>query len=242
MSISFSEFQRLLGADPANQDPAFLQARQSSAEFIEAARAADRLERQLRAAMALPAPADLVSELRKLTISKPSSRSPHWGVWAMAASVLLVVAIAGLNWRAVAPGPQWDSVESYVVDHYGADGAVLLEKATLEQAGDANQILAPFSVSLTPEMAQRVGFVKYCPTPDGRGVHLVLNTEQGAVTIMFMPKTGVVDGQVMTFDDMQALLVSLIHGSAAIIGTRTQQLSGLRSAVQESFVFANVDT
>lgn len=240
MSISFSEFERLLGADPANQDPAFLEARQSSTEFVEAARAADRLEQQLRAALALPVPADLVIDLHKLAASKPS-RLPHWRVWAMAASVLLVVTIAGLNWRAVAPGAEWESVESYVVDHYGADGAMLLERATREQAGDANEILAPFSVSLTPEMVRQVGLVKYCPTPDGRGVHLVLNTEQGAVTIMFMPKTHVIDGQVMAFDDMQALLVSLIHGSAAIVGTRAQQLSGLHSAVKESFVFANVD-
>jgi hypothetical protein len=189
--------------------------------------------------MALPVPADLTSMLQNLATAEPS-RHTHWHLWAMAASVLLVVAVAGLNWRA-APGPQWDSVESYVAGHYAADGAMLLEKATSDKAGDANAILAPFNVSLTPEMIQQVGYVKYCPTPDGRGVHLVLNTEQGAITVMFMPKTNVIDGKEMTFDDMHALLVSLASGSAAIVGTRAQRLSTLQSSVQESFVFNTAD-
>jgi hypothetical protein len=51
-----------------------------------------------------------------------------------------------------------------------------------------------------------------------------------------MPATEVIDRETLEFDGMQALLVRLEKGSAAIIGTGSQDISALYSFVQDSII------
>ena len=46
MSMNFSEFKKLLGADPRNSDPETLRARESGPEFEEAAAEAEAFEKK----------------------------------------------------------------------------------------------------------------------------------------------------------------------------------------------------
>jgi len=83
-------------------------------------------------------------------------------------------------------------------------------------------------------LAGRIKFIKFCPTPDGRGAHMIVSTDQGPMTIIFMPNTQVSDGKMVTFDQMHAFLVDLKQGSAAIIGTQSQAVESLEAVVRES--------
>jgi hypothetical protein len=47
MSMNFSEFKKLIGADPWSQDPEVLRARNSAPEFEQAAGDAEAFERKL---------------------------------------------------------------------------------------------------------------------------------------------------------------------------------------------------
>jgi hypothetical protein len=76
--------------------------------------------------------------------------------------------------------------------------------------------------------------IKYCPTPDGKGVHMVLNTEQGPVTLIYMPETEVIEGEMLRVDDVEAVLVSLPRGSAALLGVGIQQEPALVALVHDS--------
>ena len=78
--------------------------------------------------------------------------------------------------------------------------------------------------------------IKYCPTPDGKGVHMILNTETGPVTVFYMPDTQVTDKELLAFDNMEAILVDLQSGSAAIIGPDQQLISSLYNLVQDSIL------
>ncbi len=40
-------------------------------------------------------------------------------------------------------------------------------------------MLAEFGADVAPALAGIVSVIKQCPTPDGKGVHMVLNTERG---------------------------------------------------------------
>jgi len=231
--MNFSEFIFKLGAEPESKDPEFLLARDAGEEFREAARESDELERRLHRALNIPAPANLFNDLTGLAATDPAPR-PRWQLFAMAASVLVVVAVAGLTWRANTGG--WESVEQYVQEHYSHDGTMLLGRAEGHRAEDVNAVLAQFGVSLAPEIIDQVGLIKYCPTPDGQGAHLVLNTDQGAVTVIFMPETAVNDGEMLQFDGVEAQLVALRSGSAAIIGTTYQNVASLHGRVQQGFL------
>jgi len=241
MSMDFSEFIRQLGADPGNRDPEILRARQSSPEFLQAAEEADALEEKLSRAIDLPVPDDLLERI--LAISKGTTaapgNTPWWQSMALAAGILVAVGVAGVTWNL---NRGWESVEEYVTDHYLHDGAGLVAKAGARASSDVQKIFSRFDVEATPALADIISVIKICPTPDGKGVHMVLNTADGPVTVIYMPNTEVTDLETLEFEGMQALLVRLDKGSAVIIGTESQGISELYSVVQNSIVaeFGNV--
>jgi len=234
MSMNFSEFKRLLGAEPRSGDPEFQRARHSSPEFEEAAADAERFETKLERATLIPAPDGLMKDIMAIS-QQPSepAKSKGWWPLALAASILLAVGAAGITWNM---NRGWDSVEDYLVYHYRHDGEKLMAQVDGGTASDVQTILAELDVQASPALADIIGVIKYCPTPDGKGVHMILNTETGPVTVIYMPHTRVTDGEMLAFDNVEAVLVELQSGSAAIIGPDRQLISSLSAIIQDSLV------
>jgi len=233
--MEFSEFRRLLGADPSSQDPSFLQARDSSNEFRAAASEAEQFEEQLQRALAVQAPSDLAELLYAIPRSGQHTRMQrsNWR-FAVAAALLIAVGAAGLTWRM---NTGWDSVDDYVADHFRHDGSEMLAMAAgAPLPVDVGAVLAEFGMAASPALAGIVSVIKTCPTPDGKGIHMVLDTAQGLVTVIYMPNTPVTDGEHILFDDHDAVLVALRSGSAVIIGSDSQQVAGLDSLIREALV------
>lgn len=236
MSMDFSEFKRKLGAEPLGRDPEIRAARESSPEFEAEARAAEELEAKLARSFDLPAPEDLLDRILDIPRQARPPRSTRWRSLAMAASLLVAVGAAGLVWNA---NRGWDSVEQYVVEHYRHDGPRMITSLEHSDRQQVQSILAEFDVQASPALAEIVGVIKFCPTPDGRGVHMVLNTEAGPVTVIYMPKTPVQDRETLEFDNVEAMLVELESGSAAIIGAGAQGIQDLHALVHDSIVPLN---
>jgi len=231
--MNFSEFKKLIGADPWNQDPETLRARNSAPEFEKAASDAEAFERKLQSAMNVQAPADLLADIKNIT-HQPTKRR-NWMPLALAASLVIAVGAIGMVWK---QSQQWDSVEAYLADHYSHDG-----DDTLAHSSDASEqdiaemtgrIMASLNASAGQQLTGRIKFIKYCPTPEGRGAHMVVSTDQGPMTIIFMPGTQVTDGEMVEFDQMHAYMIDLEHGSAAIIGRRSQPVKSLETLVRNS--------
>ena len=237
MSMNFSEFKKLITADPRNRDPEVLRARQSAPEFEAAAAEAEAFQEKLESAVHIQPPTDMLDQIK--AISKQPVRQKSWIPLALAASFLVVLGTAGLVWK---QSHQWESVEAYVADHYSYDGGSVMAKAGEEfSEKDVYKILAKLDATADEQLAGRIKFIKYCPTPDGRGAHMVVSTDQGPMTIILMPKTQVTDGEMVEFDQMHALLVNLDHGSAAIIGERSQNVENLVAMVRDSLKTGLVD-
>ena len=230
--MNFSEFIKLLGADPASQDPEFLRARNSSPEFVEAAARSDRFERQLHRALEVKQPDHLLRDVYNLADATPTTRS-IWRHYAVAAGVLLVVALAGITWRMSVLEP---SVGNYLAMHYAFDGAELLARGEGQAAANIAEVLDTLSMGLEPGFAATVSFIKFCQTPLGIGAHLVVNTATGPVTVLFMPGVKIKDREMLEFDGLQAQLVSVTGGAVAVIGTPNQQVGDYHALVQHSFV------
>jgi len=240
MSMNFSEFKRKLGAEPRNEDPEFLRARHSSPEFEEAAEAADRFEAKLERAASVPLPEGLIDDILAFVEHSPErSARRNWWPMAVAASVLIAVGAAGLGWKM---SHSWESVEEYLVDHYRHDGDKMLVMAGESNADNVQAVLSKLDVSAAPALAEIVSVIKYCPTPDGKGVHMVLNTENGPVTVIYMPHAEVTDGEMLAFDNVEALLVDLQSGSAAIIGAGVKGVSELYTLVQTSIIPTSINS
>jgi len=233
MSMNLSEFIRQLGTDPNSQDPEFLRVRDSAPEFVQAANESTQFERKLARAVAVPVAPNVLADLKETT--RTTAGGPiRWRYYAMAAGVLLAITAAGITWRMNAL--KFASVEQYVAYHYHHDGEDVLARANGQRADNIEEVLSGFNVKLAPGLAGMVSLIKFCPTPAGMGAHLVVNTSSGPVTIIFMPDTVVADGEMLAFDGMQAQLVGLGRGSAAVIGTSSQNVAELHELVQSSFI------
>ena len=234
MSMDFSEFLRRLGADPGDQDPEFVSARQSGVEFEQAALEAEAFERQLQRATRLPAPDGLLDLILK--ISSENGPAPasgrRWRYLALAASLVMAVGAAAITWNL---NRGWKSVDEYAMDHYRHDGEAMLLRTDAVSEQDIREFFTQFDVTAAPGLADIISVIKYCPTPDGTGIHMVLNTSEGLVTVIYMPATGVTDHERMTFDNMNALYVSLEKGSAIIISPQ-QDVESLYALVQQSII------
>jgi hypothetical protein len=236
MSMDYSEFKRLLGADPASRDPDFLAARNSSPEFEQAARAADEFERKLNHALRIAAPEDMLGSILAIADRTGVERATpprRWAPFALAASLLMAVGAAGIVWNL---NRDTESVEDYLVAHFAMDGSLLEAKAAGQSATNVQSILAEVNFKARPEFAGQVGFIKYCPTPDGKGVHMVLNTERGPVTVILMPATTVDDRGDLLENGMEARILSLDRGSIAVMGADAAAVEIVASSARESIL------
>ena len=228
--MNFSEFKKLIGADPWNRDPETLRARNSAPEFETAAAQAEAFEEKLQSALHIAPPAGLLNSIK--TISRQPVQRRNWMPMAMAASILIAVGAIGTVWK---QSRQWDSVEAYLAEHYAHDGGSLIARGTdIVAEQEITRIMASLGASADQQLSGQITFIKFCPTPQGRGVHMVVNTEQGPMTVIFMPEIQVNDGELVRFDQMQAFLVNLEHGSAAIIGGQSQSLESMETMVRQS--------
>lgn len=214
--MDLSEFKRRLAAEPGRMDAEMQAARRAGPEFEAAAAEAERLEALLRRALALPVPADLAAGLVADLPASPRARR-GWLGWPAALAAGLLLAL-GATAVLMSQRPHWDSVEDYVVEHYRHDGARTVAMLGAAGAPPVERLLAEFRLSAEPALAGVIGVIKACPTPGGRGVHMVLDTQQGPVTVIYMPGTQVTDRALLAFDDVEAMLVDMPGGAAAIIG------------------------
>jgi hypothetical protein len=230
MSMNFSEFKELLGADPMNVDPETLRARASGPEFEQAATEAEAFEQKLKSAVDISVDTEsLVSDILAVR-ETPSRRSPVW--MAMAASVVMVTGVVAYLWDGIV---QPDTVEEYVVQHFNHDGEKLLAKA----GGPVNTekvsaMMARWDLQAAPELMNRVTFIKKCITINGTGAHMIVQTDNGPVNLLVMPNTQVTDRALVSFDNMQAHLIALGGGSAAIIGRDDQSVSAIDALIRGS--------
>lgn len=230
MSMNFSEFKKLIGADPGNRDPEILRARQSAPEFEAAALDAEVFEKKLQAAVRIEPPADLLNQVQ--AIGRTPVRRRNWISLAVAASLLVAVSAGGLYYRHT---HYWNSVESYVARHYAHDGTTVIGRASVKMSdGDVEKVLARLDATADKTLSGRIMYIKFCPTPDGRGAHMVVSTDQGPMTVIYMPEIQVSEGEIVRFDQMHATLVNLEQGSAAIIGKQSQKVDGLVAMVRGS--------
>jgi hypothetical protein len=152
-----------------------------------------------------------------------------------------VLLVAGLGaWLAVTPRLP-NTLPEYLAAHYRHDGGQVLARATDEPAANVERILARFDLVATPELAGRIGYIKFCPSLHGKGAHMVVRKGDGWVTVLYLPGVQAQEGMLVPFDDQRALLVSLPGGAAAIIDSDNSDDTQLAVLLRDSLLPVSVD-
>lgn len=193
---------------------------------------------------ALRVPVDEEALVQSLLAIPDESRRrfepPHW--LALAASVFILVGVSGLLWISVQPGNA-PSVADYVAQHYAHDGEAVLARAGEQAtAEDVQAVLTRLGVRASEALAGEVQFIKFCPTPDSRGAHMILGTEEGPATVIFMPAVRVDEPVLLRLDGVNAQVIALDRGAAAIIGVSDSAADQLRTRLQDGMKPLGADT
>ena len=194
---------------------------------------------QIAKAMQLSVPALKLPELptintanvTPLAARKPLSR-PVW--FAMAASVLFAIAMVV---RMLGVGVTYDSLGEEILAHLDHEPYAL--RVTSTPVSDRKlQKVVPTNVA---EMHHDTGLITYAQTCviDGKRVpHLVIQGENGPVTILLMPEQGLAAAETLEGENIQGVILPVGNGSIAIIGTREESLDRIEKSVLDSVTWS----
>jgi len=230
--MNLLEFKRQLMTAPRERTGEMRQARAQGGEFALAAAESDRFESALERALRVPVPNGLAdSIILAQSFREPESSNWHWPQFsAIAASLALAVALVTF----VVVGRQGEGpldMQTYLAGHWAHDGPQVMAAATTQPSSldRIEYVFSELGVQLSPELMQRVRVSKFCPTPDGAGAHVVLATDQGPVTMYYMPRTRVPQAPTsFTLNGgMESTVINLERGSLALVaeaGVKTLEL------------------
>lgn len=242
MPMDLETFKERLLADPECRTPEMAEARDSSPEHAEAAAAALAFESELKTAFDVRPPAGLAERIieRQRQENHPARQNATPWMWATAAALVLAVGSITFHFTghpedAAGHGDVW----SHLAWHWEMDGVETLQASQTSPttAEEVREVLASLGVEADPALLEQVSLGKFCPTPDGRGAHIVLESDDGPITLMIMPNTHVphAPASAMLDDGTQSWVVNLEHGSMAVIAEPDRNAGDIARELQRKF-------
>lgn len=254
--MKLAEFKRRLMTNPGDRSDEMRAAR-TREEHAELVSLSDRFEARLKQALDVPVPHALAERIiLDQSLSNPAPSRGHfhalqWG--AIAATLALAVAITTFNMagRETAEGPHvagasvpsMEQLRQHINWHWEKDGPQVLAAAesSSPEVTRVERVFAEFGLQLSPTLLGQVRASNICPAPNGSGAHVVLHTDQGPVTVYYMPRTRLPTSpaEMTVGPDQQVLMINLERGSMALIGPPGARMPDLADAIVEQLEFAN---
>ena len=206
-----STYRRSMLADPRDPDADLREHRETCRECAAYTEKLLSFESRLGRAVRVELPDAAATPLRAKAAPRAALSRKNW--FAMAASVLLAVVVAGALWLA-SPGP---SLAADVVTHMGGEPGAWLQTDVPVPGAELQGVLQDSHVRL----GAGAGVVSYASSCAFRGhhvPHLVIQTESGPVTVMVLVHERV--QKPVSFDEQgyRGVIVPVAgHGSLAVL-------------------------
>jgi hypothetical protein len=236
-------YRRAMMADPHDPEAGVREHRESCQDcklFTEQLlRFESRLDRALR--VDLPAQGDAIAQVvplrGKYSLRARRGLKGRKGWFAMAASVLLAVVVAGVLWLS-APGP---SLAADVVTHMGGEPEAW-RRTDVPVTSDELQAVLHDSHLRLGNGADPVSYAQSCGFRGHHVPHLVIQTESGPVTVMVLVHEHV--QKTVRFDEQgyRGVIVPVAgHGSLAVLtrgpDTDLKTVEHIAARVQGSIIW-----
>jgi hypothetical protein len=235
------EFRRLTLVDPETQDSGYRRHRRDCAACRDYAAVSTDFEADLREAMTIAVPDDLVPRvlLAQAIAVEKAPRRPWFGSrafpgLALAASLLLLVAAGWLGMRDGGSPPL--SLSAEVVAHIEAERDYLTKTGEVGEARLA-ALLEGFGARVRHGGLGRVSYAGACEIRNRKGVHLVLQGERGPVTVLYLP--GEAPGVIERFeqDGFSGELLPVGRGSLAVVGEQGEALEAIITNLEQAIAW-----
>lgn len=213
------QFRHRLMADPDDRSEAFLHHAEHCPRCQEEYRRSQKMERDLHQALGMSPPQGLRERIimQGRFRSAQQTRRRYAQLGAIAAVLLLCAGLVFQFSGMTEPG-----LEHQVIDHI-AHEANLIQGPASHWVDEArvNALLQ----SLGGHIDGKIGRVRHagrCHMGKGDGLHLVLQGEQGAVTLFLMPRQAVDSAIPIQAGNLQGLILPHQGGSIAVVGQRDE--------------------
>lgn len=208
--MNCSDVRFALAADPSNLDAEVARHLDSCAACAAYAQDMRVLDERLRKAMNVPAPA-ITLPRAPLAAAVAVPRSNRARQFALAASVAGVALLVGLMWIGV---PR-QSLASAVVAHMAHEPQAWVRSEAMPEDSVA-QVLAGSGVALRDGLPG-ISYANSCWFRGRYVPHLVVQTAEGPVTIMVLPREEVAARVAFDEEGYRGVLVPAQRGSIAVL-------------------------
>lgn len=215
-----SDARFALAADPSNMDPQLAEHLDSCEPCAAYARDMLALDRRLLDAMTVPVPAIDLPSGPYIAASAPPRRHVTRRL-ALAASIAGVAVLAGMLWIGV-PRP---SLASAVVAHMAHEPEAWTSTDWMPEAA-VRQVLSRSGVSLQAGMPG-ISYAHSCWFRGRHVPHLVVQTPDGPVTIMVLPREDVAGRVAFDEGGYRGVLVPAKRGSIAVLARDVADLDAV---------------
>jgi hypothetical protein len=229
--MNYFEFKQQLMVDSFTQDEEFHRLRKEDLHCARAYEEAMVFEKTLKLAFHTKVPSNLKDSI---ILRQATSHTVQRSIkkYAIAATIFISFIVVSSAWYFQKPS----TVEQFIIAAIKSESNVSLSEKPIPLE-EVKKIFAGYQTAVGDDLG-KVRFIHDCHTPGGLGVHMVVATEAGPVTVYYMPKTKL-DKDRINFDtnNDKVVLVAMEKGSVAIIAHTSQQLAAVEPMLQNNLFF-----
>lgn len=210
--MNCEELRTLVGAEPNTTRPdvlAHLEQCSECARYREEMQAMDRL---IYRALSVDVPAPAVEVPRSNPRIRPRT-SPR--IWRMAASLLVTAGLVAITSIWLLSPRQSFAAEA--IQHIQEESNSLVRTSNVVSAERLEKVLGAARLRLKPGAAH-VSYASPCTFRGHLSPHLVVQTEQGPVTVLVVPKAPHQEWQQVNEEGFQGVIVPAPRGVIVVLG------------------------
>lgn len=227
------EFRRKAIIDPERQSKGFLQkAHESKAnlQFVE-----DQLDFQhtLSKTLQVDVPDNLSDRIilsQQLAEHNKTCRIQQYYRYAAVVAAIIVLALGSTLFLPTQNNPQ--QFTQQIIDHLYEDTHALNVNMDIPK-NSIDSMLASYGGKLSAPIGN-VSFLGHCIIGKHTGIHLVLRTPQGLVTVIILPTDTIQDEQQIADNQFKGVIYPSHKGSIAIISEATETIAATRERIEHS--------
>lgn len=229
--MNSTELKKTIMADPLHLSSEQLAQIAADQELNEVYEQSLALNEHILNATDLPVSPALEKRLLDIPACNDASKAnvfllkpPQW--FALAASLVLMLA---LSWFWVP-----SDLETFVVAHIHHEPESLMVDHNVSES-DQVSLFSEYGYDLKQSLGN-VTFFERCPMINRSGIHMVVETPTGRVTVLFMPGEQVDDMVRIQSNGLEGYAINLKNAAIAIVGQPGQQLQSVENQLRKAIL------
>jgi len=231
------EFRKSATIDPDNHDPEFLKKKYQTQHNTRFADEQQAFNQVLLNTLTITTPDNLSERIilnQQLSEHKLQRRKKHqkqwrnWLVGSVAASLIIAFSIQLLIPATV----DSEQLAQQVISHVHEDTHALNVRMDVPKSS-IDTMLASYGGKLNGPIG-KVSFLGHCIVGGHTGIHMVLNTSQGLVTVILLPTQAIDQSSLLADHQFNGIVYPSQKGSIAIIADHAQSIKDTRQKINQN--------